>query len=121
MQSQPEYYVAMVPKQYTESDSDLDRQKKLLELGDPDFFGGGGGGSYSNNSFSSSSSRVASASTTPVKVKSAAMLVPNPTSSNASIESQSTDRARKLLELGDVNLFGSGTSPTADLLARRKR
>ena len=103
-QRQPEYYTVLIPKQDPPV-SDLDRQIKLLELGDPDFFsGGGGGGSYSN-----SSSRVASTSS--VKLKSAAVQVPE----------QDRTRLARLLELGNVNLFGSGTSPTADLLARRQR
>jgi hypothetical protein len=94
----------MVPKQYTESE--LDRQRKLLELGDPDFFGGGNFSSNSNKALPTTST-----STESVKLKSAA------------VQAEQTDRTRlaKLLELGDVNLFGSGTSPTADLLARRQR
>jgi hypothetical protein len=102
-QRQPEYYVAMVPKQYTESD--LDRHKKLLELGDPSFFGG---------NFSSCSNKLptTSTSTESVKLKSAAVQVH---------EQTNRTRLAKLLELGDVNLFGSGTSPTAELLARRQR
>jgi hypothetical protein len=105
MQRQPEYYTVMVPKQ-DRHDSDLDRQKKLLELGDHNFFGGGV--SYSNLS---SSNRVASA---PIKVKSAAVQV-NKSKNSSDIQTQ-----RQLLALGSVNLFGSGSSPTAELLARRQ-
>jgi hypothetical protein len=36
---QPQYYTVMIPKQ--DPDPDPDRLAKLLELGDPDFFGGG--------------------------------------------------------------------------------
>jgi hypothetical protein len=104
MQPQPEYYTVMVPKWNRESD--LDIQKRLLELGDPNFFGGGV--SYSNLS---SSNRVASA---PIKVKSAAVQV-NKSKNSSDIQTQ-----RQLLALGSVNLFGSGSSPTAELLARRQ-
>jgi hypothetical protein len=104
---QPEYYTVMVPKQYTDSDRDLDRQKKLLELGDPNFFGGG---SYSN-----SSCRVAS---TPIKVKSAAVQIPN---SNSNSSTTNIQRQMELLQLGDVNLFGIGGSPMAETLAARQR
>jgi hypothetical protein len=95
----------MIPKQ-DPPDSDLDRQRKVLALGDPDFFGGG--------SYSYSGSRVAS--TTPVKLKSAAMLVPN--SSNASTTSD-IQKQRELLGLGSVNSFGG--SPMAEARAARQR
>jgi hypothetical protein len=99
----------MIPKQ-DPPDSNLDRQKRLLGLEDPNF----GGGSYSNNSFSSSSSRIASA---PIKVKSAAVQVP---SRNASTTSD-IQKQRELLGLGNVNLFGIGGSPMAETLAARQR
>jgi hypothetical protein len=104
MQSQPEYYTVMLPKQYTDSDRDLDRQKKLLELGNPTLFV-----NYGN---SSSSNRVASA---PIKVKSAAVQVPN---SNASTASD-IQKQKELLGLGSVNSFGD--SPMAETLAARQR
>jgi hypothetical protein len=91
MKSQPEFYTVMVPKQYP-SVSDLDRQKKLLELGDPNLFGGG---SYSNLS---SSNRVASA---PIKVKSAAVQV-NKSKNSSDIQTQ-----RQLLALGSVNYLAA--------------
>jgi hypothetical protein len=106
MQSQPEYYTVMVPKQYTDYDRDLDRQKRLLGLGDPNFLGGG--------SYSDTSSKVASK---PIKVKSAAVQVPN--SSHAS--PSDIQRQKELLKLGDVNLFGIGSSPMAETLVARHR
>jgi hypothetical protein len=85
----------MIPKQ-DPPESDLDRQKKLLELGDPDFFG-----CYISNRREANT----------VKVKSAAATATQqvPKLSNASITGeQKSDRLKKLLDLGDPNFFGGG-------------
>jgi hypothetical protein len=95
-----QYYTVMIPKQY--HDSDLDRQKKLLELGDPTLF----------VNYTNLSSRVASA---PIKIKSAAVQVPNSKSSTTS----DIQKQRELLGLGSVNSFGG--SPMAEALAARQR
>jgi hypothetical protein len=87
---QDQYYTVMIPKQYP-SESDLNRQKKLLELGNPNLFGGG--------SYSKSSSRVASAATIPVKLKSAAVQVDK---NSSDIQTQ-----RQLLALGSVNYLAA--------------
>jgi hypothetical protein len=93
----PQYYTAIT--QFP----DPDRLAKLLELGDPNFFG--------------------SSTTQVVGLKSAALQVPK--LSNASVtttdEQNDTteDRVSKLLKLGDVNFFGG--SPLAEALAARQR
>jgi hypothetical protein len=98
---QDQYYTVMIPK--SDRDSDLDRQKRLLELGNPNFLTGG----YSdlNNKIAS----AATGTTAAVKLKSAAVQV-----NKNSLEIQ-----RKLLALGSVNSFGG--SPMAEALAARQR
>lgn len=75
---------------------DPNRLAKLLELGSPSLFDGG----RSTNSNFVKSDRL-------------------PKLSSASVTSRSDDRLSKLLALGDVNFFGG--SPTAEVLAARKR
>jgi hypothetical protein len=87
MESQPQYYTAIIQR------PDPERLSKLLELGDPDFFG-----CYISNRGEAT-----------VKVKSAAATEQVPKLSNASItDGQKSDRLKKLLDLGDPNFFGGG-------------
>jgi hypothetical protein len=90
-QSERQYYTTIT--QFP----DPDRLAKLLELGSPSLFDGGGGSI--SISFSKSEKL--------------------PKLNSASITTKSDDRLSKLLALGDVNFFGG--SPTAEVLAARKR
>jgi hypothetical protein len=92
-QSQRQYYTAMT--QFP----DPNRLVKLLELGSPSLFDGGWGGS---NNFSFAKTEL-----------------PKLNSASITITNKSDDRLSKLLALGDVNFFGG--SPTAEVLAARKR
>lgn len=86
---QPQYYTAIIQKQ------DPERLSKLLELGDPDFFG-----CYISDRREANTVKVKSAAATATDV---------PKLSNASTtDGQKSDRLKKLLDLGDPNFFGGG-------------
>lgn len=87
---QPQYYTAIIQKQ------DPERLSKLLELGDPDFFG-----CYISDRREANTVKVKSAAA-------AATTMGVPKLSNASITDERTDRLKKLLDLGDPNFFGGG-------------
>jgi hypothetical protein len=100
-QSQPEPQPQ--PRQYYTAITefpDPNRLVKLLELGSPSLFDGG----RSTSNFSFAKSEVPK-----LKLNSASI----------TITTKSDDRLSKLLGLGDVNFFGG--SPTAEVLAARKR
>jgi hypothetical protein len=90
-QPQPQYYTAIIQR----PDPDPDRLSKLLELGDPDFFG-----CYISNRREANMVKVKSAAATAIDV---------PKLSNASITGeQKSERLKKLLDLGDPSFFGGG-------------
>jgi hypothetical protein len=91
-QSERQYYTTIT--QFPEPN----RLAKLLELGSPSLFDGGGNSSNFAKSDRLHLPKLSSASVTTTK---------------------SDDRLSKLLALGDVNFFGG--SPTAEVLAARKR